>query len=222
MSQRRSRSANIVKAIASFERTLVSGDSPLDRYLYRDDKSGMSAAALRGMTAFFSKRLRCGECHGSFNLSGPVDFDGATKAGELVFHNTGLYDVDGHGAYPSIDRGLFDITARKSDMGRFRAPTLRNVAVTAPYMHDGSVATLEERRHSLRDRRKAEPVPQRSGPGVPGVGRREGRPDRIPRKPDGSAVSIESCVFGARRVPKPQAKSANERPNQHGGSGTSQ
>ena len=86
------------------------------------------------------------ECHGSFNLSGPVDFEGARQAGSdvaLVFHNTGLYDVDGRGAYPAIDRGLFDLTERKADMGRFRAPTLRNIAVTAPYMHDGSVATLE-------------------------------------------------------------------------------
>ena len=137
---------NIVKAIAAFERTLVSGDSPLDRYLYRDDRRAMSAPALRGMKAFFSRRLRCGECHGSFNLSGPVDFEGAVKADAsvtLVFHNTGLYDVDGRGAYPAIDRGLFDLTERKADMGRFRAPTLRNIAVTAPYMHDGSVRTLE-------------------------------------------------------------------------------
>ena len=138
--------ANIVKAIGAFERTIVSGGSPLDRYLYRDDKNAMSAPALRGMKAFFSNRLRCGECHGSFNLSGPVNFAGALKPDEtltLVFHNTGLYDVDGRGAYPAIDRGLFDITRRKADMGRFRAPTLRNIAVTAPYMHDGSIATLE-------------------------------------------------------------------------------
>ena len=137
---------NIVKAIATFERTLVSGDSPLDRYLYRDDKGAMSATALRGMSSFFSSRLRCAECHGSFNLSGPVDFEGAeTTKGTipLVFHNTGLYDVDGKGSYPRSDRGLFDITHRTADMGRFRAPTLRNIAVTAPYMHDGSVPTLE-------------------------------------------------------------------------------
>ncbi len=137
---------NIVKAIAAFERTLVSGDSPLDRYLYRDDKTAMSASALRGMASFFSSRFRCAECHGSFNLSGPVDFDGAETVNgtiPLVFHNTGLYDVDGRGGYPPTDRGLFDITHRAADMGRFRAPTLRNIAVTAPYMHDGSIPTLE-------------------------------------------------------------------------------
>jgi cytochrome c peroxidase len=137
---------NIVKAIAAFERTLLSGDSPFDRYLYRDDRSGMSPAALRGMKLFFSDRLRCGECHGSFNLSGPVTFAGRTAAdekGDLLFHNTGLHDVDGDGAYPASDRGLFDRTKRPADMGRFRAPTLRNIAVTGPYMHDGTVPSLE-------------------------------------------------------------------------------
>jgi cytochrome c peroxidase len=138
--------ANIVKAIAAFERTLLSGDSPFDRYLYRDDKSGMSAPALRGLALFSSSRLRCAECHASFNLSGPVDFEGAETTNgtiPLVFHNTGLYDVDGRGAYPASDRGLLDVTRVAADMGRFRAPTLRNVAVTAPYMHDGSVPTLD-------------------------------------------------------------------------------
>jgi cytochrome c peroxidase len=134
--------ARIVKAIAAFERTLLSGDSPFDRYLYRDDRTGMPAAAQRGMKLFFSDRLRCAECHGTFNLSGPVNAEGIEKL-EMLFHNTGLYDVDGRGGYPALDRGLFDLTRRPADMGRFRAPTLRNVAVTAPYMHDGSVPTLE-------------------------------------------------------------------------------
>ncbi len=61
-----------------------------------------------------------------------------------TFHNTGLYNVDGHGGYPAIDRGLFDTTHVPADMGKFRAPTLRNIAVTAPYMHDGSIPTLGE------------------------------------------------------------------------------
>jgi cytochrome c peroxidase len=132
---------NIVKAIASFERTLVSADSPFDRYLYRDDKSAMSAAALRGKDLFFSDTLRCSECHASFNLSGPVTFERAAAI-EALFHNTGLYNVNGRGAYPRSDRGLIDRTHQAPDMGRFRAPTLRNIAVTAPYMHDGSIGTL--------------------------------------------------------------------------------
>jgi cytochrome c peroxidase len=134
--------SNIVKAIAAFERTIVSGDSPLDRYLYRDDHSALSPAAVRGMALFFSKRLQCSDCHGGFNLSGTVVFEGSSQA-EPMFHNTGLYDVDGAGSYPPTDRGLIDKTGRPADMGRFRVPTLRNIAVTAPYMHDGSVPTLE-------------------------------------------------------------------------------
>lgn len=131
-----------IKAIASFERTIVSGNSALDRYLYRDDRTALTEPALRGMRLFFSARLSCAECHGGFNLSGPSDHVGAMPV-ELKFHNTALYDVDGHGSYPAIDRGLIDLTRVDDDMGRFRAPTLRNIALTAPYMHDGSVPTLE-------------------------------------------------------------------------------
>ncbi|MEN3339464.1 MAG: cytochrome c peroxidase [Acidobacteriota bacterium] len=132
---------NIVKAIASFERTLTSAGSPFDRYLYRDERDALTPGAIRGMGLFFSNRLRCGQCHSGFNLSGPTQHD-ADVAGP-TFHNTGLYNVDGGGSYPAIDRGMFDVTHQRADMGRFRAPTLRNIAVTAPYMHDGSIPTLE-------------------------------------------------------------------------------
>jgi cytochrome c peroxidase len=157
---------NIVKAIASFERTLVSGESALDRYLYRDDKSAMSADALEGMKLYFSPQLRCADCHASFNLSGPVTFHGAKEA-TLVFHNTGLYDVDGRGAYPLSDRGLIDLTRRPQDMGRFRAPTLRNIAVTAPYMHDGSVATLDAALDHYASGGKQSPLRSESVRGFP-------------------------------------------------------
>ena len=133
----------IVKAIASFERTMISAGSPLDRYLYRDDRTALSAAAQRGMALFFSDRLLCAQCHAGFNLSGPTVHDGSADSAP-TFHNTGLFNVDGRGAYPASDRGVFDATHAAADMGRFRAPTLRNVAVTAPYMHDGSIATLAE------------------------------------------------------------------------------
>lgn len=133
---------NVFKAIAAFERTLVSANSPLDRYLYRDDRTALTTEGERGMALFFSDRLACARCHSGFNLSGPTDHEGSTPVAP-TFHNTGLYNVDGRGAYPAIDRGLFDLTHVPADMGRFRAPTLRNIAVSAPYMHDGSVPTLE-------------------------------------------------------------------------------
>lgn len=134
---------NIILAIASFERTLISGTSPYDRFVYWDDREVFPAAARRGMELFFSKNLRCSECHSGFNFSGPVVYDEGPSA-DPVFHNTALYDLDGRGAYPMDNQGLYEHTGNRGDMGRFRAPTLRNIALTAPYMHDGSIPSLEE------------------------------------------------------------------------------
>ncbi|WP_437596576.1 MbnH family di-heme enzyme [Sorangium sp. So ce590] len=135
--------ANITKAIAAFERSLLSYRSPYDRYRYDGDPSGMPDAALRGMDLFFSEKLECFHCHGGFNLSDSVQHDGTTFT-EVMFHNTGLYNIGGSGDYPEGNAGVYEISGNEADMGRFRAPTLRNIALTAPYMHDGSVATLEE------------------------------------------------------------------------------
>ncbi len=134
----------ITHALAAFQRTLISGNAPYDRLLYHDERDALSPHAKRGMRLFFSKQLRCAECHGGFTFSGPIVFDleGEAVAVPTAFHNTGLYNL-GAGAYPETDPGLFHHTAAPEDMGRFRAPTLRNIAVTAPYMHDGSVATLD-------------------------------------------------------------------------------
>lgn len=132
---------NIVRAIACFERTLISGNSPYDRYTH-GDSTAISDAAKRGLTLFFSERLECFHCHGSFNFADAVDHAKLAEP-ERAFHNTGLYNIDGKGAYPDSDRGLYKLTAKPDDMGRFKAPTLRNIAVTAPYMHDGSIATLD-------------------------------------------------------------------------------
>ncbi|MFK7984802.1 MAG: MbnH family di-heme enzyme [Sandaracinaceae bacterium] len=132
-----------VKAIASFERTLLSGDSAYDRFIYQGDDTALSDAARRGLELFNSERLECFHCHGGFNFSDGVRHDG-TQIEEVGFHNTGLYNVDGRGGYPAPNRGLLEITEARADMGRFRSPTLRNIALTAPYMHDGSIATLDE------------------------------------------------------------------------------
>jgi len=134
--------ANVTRALAAFERTLISGNAPYDRFT-RGETNALSAEAQRGMDLFFSERLECFHCHGGFTFSDAVDHAGLPEPAR-AFHNTGLYNVDGHGAYPASDRGLYELTGKPADMGRFRAPTLRNIAVTAPYMHDGSAATLEE------------------------------------------------------------------------------
>jgi cytochrome c peroxidase len=134
---------HIVKAIAAFERTLISGRSPFDRYVFDDDREAMPESAKRGMALFYSARVGCAQCHSGLNFSGPMVFEGHA-VNEASFANTGLYDTDGRGSYPQSDRGLIEVTHRAADMGKFRVPTLRNVALTAPYMHDGSLSSLEE------------------------------------------------------------------------------
>jgi cytochrome c peroxidase len=135
--------ANVTRAIAAYQRTLISGDSPYDRYKRGGPPGAFSESARRGEGLFFSDRLECFHCHGGFTFSQTVDYEG--KAGpDVEFHTTGLYNVDGRGAYPAGNTGLFEVTRRPQDMGRFKPPTLRNIARTAPYMHDGSIATLDE------------------------------------------------------------------------------
>lgn len=131
-----------IRALAAFVRTLISGSSAYDRLVYLDER-GLSSSAVRGMRLFFSERLQCAKCHGGFNLSGPVRTRGLHDA-TGVFHNTGLYNLEGRGLYPPGNVGLRAFTGRVEDTGRFRAPTLRNIELTAPYMHDGSIATLKE------------------------------------------------------------------------------
>ena len=133
---------NIVKAIAAFERSIVSARSPYDRYHFDRDEAAISDAAKRGEVLFHSRPLSCFTCHGGIHFTNAM---GTPRRGmELQLHNTGLYNVPGPPSYPKGNAGLFEITGKAEDAGKFKAPTLRNIAVTAPYMHDGSVATLDE------------------------------------------------------------------------------
>lgn len=116
---------DLAKAIASFERTIVADDTPYDAYL-RGDKSGMSESAVRGMELFEGK-AGCAKCH-----SGPAFSDSG-------YHNLGV----GYSGGKYKDVGRYDVTKDPKDMGKFLTQRLRNVALTPPYMHDGSVATLE-------------------------------------------------------------------------------
>ncbi len=115
----------IAQAIASFERTVLSGNSAWDRHVARD-ATALSPAAVRGLELFEGKAL-CTRCHVGFNLT-----DG-------LFHNLGV----GMTA-EKPDLGRFGVTKDKQDTGAFKTPTLRDIQRTAPYMHDGSMATLEE------------------------------------------------------------------------------
>ena len=108
---------NLIKAIATFERTLIYGNSPFDHYVFGGDHAAISPQAKRGMELFYSPRAGCGACHSGLNFAGNWrDSQGVTGKPGLADNGT-------------ADRPM-------------RVPTLRNVAVTAPYMHDGRFATL--------------------------------------------------------------------------------
>lgn len=134
---------NVVAALSSFVRTLISGNSPYDRYVYQGDRTTLSESALRGMNLFLGEKFECHHCHGGFNFTASTIHANSTFI-ERPFFNTGLFNINGEGAYPPDNQGIYEITGNPDDMGRFRPPSLRNIELTAPYMHDGSIATLEE------------------------------------------------------------------------------
>jgi cytochrome c peroxidase len=132
---------HIKQSIASFQRSLISANSRYDQQL--QGQASLSPQEQRGLRLFFGEKAECFHCHGSVNFNDQL-VHAATRVLETPFHNTGLFNLDGSGAFPEPNRGLFELTGIPSDMGRFRAPSLRNVEKTAPYMHDGSMATLED------------------------------------------------------------------------------
>ncbi len=115
----------IAQAIAAYERTVVSGDSPFDRY-QAGDKDALSASAVRGMELFNGK-ANCKTCHTGFNFT------------DETYQDIGV-GMD----KPKPDLGRYDVTKKEEDKGKFKTPTLRNIVQTAPYMHDGSETTLLE------------------------------------------------------------------------------
>jgi|688.fasta_scaffold01077_11 cytochrome c peroxidase len=119
------KAADVAKAIAAFERTVLSGDAPYDRFK-AGDTAALSGEAQQGMKLFFG-RANCSACH-----SGPNFSDNA-------FHNIGV-GMD----KPEVDKGREELSKLKGDRGSFKTPTLREIARTAPYMHNGQLATLEE------------------------------------------------------------------------------
>lgn len=134
----------IVFALATFCRALVSASSPYDRY-QAGDKGALTEQQRRGLALFNGERLECFHCHSGVNLTSSYR-DSRTTEGNVrtPFFNTGLYNVGGQGDYPGHDQGLYGVTQNSNDRGRFRPQGLRNVALTAPYMHDGSIPTLAD------------------------------------------------------------------------------
>ncbi len=118
--------AGIAKAVAAFERTILTGDAPYDRFK-AGDKTALSASAQRGMTLFFGK-AHCSACHAGANFT------------DNGFHNIGV-GIDKNGK--ATDQGRYLVSNLPEDIGGFKTPTLRDLAKTGPYMHNGSLKTLE-------------------------------------------------------------------------------
>ncbi len=151
---------HVVKAIASFERTVISGDCSFDRFMYGGDKTALSESAQRGLELYRGK-ARCQECHAisekyaiftdnKFHNLG-VGFKKIQPRLREIVKEIRMAKQQGRELDESIltntevsELGRFVVTMKTSDLGAFKTPTLRNIAVTAPYMHDGSMATLEE------------------------------------------------------------------------------
>lgn len=124
------------KSIAAFERTVISGNSPFDRYYYGHDEKAMSPAAIRGFKVFSSAdKGNCTACH-------TIGKDYALFT-DNKFHNlgVGVLDIEGKNF---ADVGRYQVTKNDADRGAFKTPSLRNVALTAPYFHDGSMKTLKD------------------------------------------------------------------------------
>lgn len=113
----------ITRAISNFQRTLISGNSRFDQFKYQNKNDALSESEKRGMELFLGDKAKCSQCHSGFQLT------------NYNFENNGLYEV-------YEDDGRFHFTGTESDRNKFKVPTLRNIEVTSPYMHDGSMATL--------------------------------------------------------------------------------
>ncbi len=127
----------IIKALAEFCRTLVSKNSKYDLFT-NGNKEVFSKSEKKGMELFFSKKLNCTKCHGGKNFNTPNDNN--------YFQKNGFFKLEKRNVKVKheIDFGLFNITKKERDKGKFKIPSLRNVAMTAPYMHDGSIASLNQ------------------------------------------------------------------------------
>ncbi len=124
----------VAAAIASFERTILSGNSPFDRYQYQGDKSALTPAQIRGLAVFLDPHKgNCASCH----TIGPQ----YALFTDNQFHNTG--EGVGEDNEQFSDQGHYELTKENADRGAFKTPTLRDVAKSGPYMHDGKLKTLK-------------------------------------------------------------------------------
>jgi cytochrome c peroxidase len=115
----------LTRAISLFQRTMISGNSPYDQYTFQGKSAALTNAERRGMDLFFDTKTKCSTCHSGFNFT------------NYSFQNNGLDSI-------YKDQGRFRFSNDSADLAKFKVPSLRNVALTAPYMHDGRFSSLEE------------------------------------------------------------------------------
>lgn len=115
----------ITRSISNFQRELISGNSLFDQFEYQNRTNALNESAKKGYDLFFSSKTNCSECHSGFQFT------------NFAFENNGLYEE-------YLDPGRYHLTGDSLDLSKFKVPTLRNVELSAPYMHDGSIANLEE------------------------------------------------------------------------------
>jgi cytochrome c peroxidase len=115
----------LMRAVAAFERTLISGNSPFDQFFYQNKPDAMSQEAKRGWEVFSSEKANCTSCHPAPLFS------------DFSIQNIGLENYEN-------DLGLYRKTVDSADIGKFKVPSLRNIALTAPYMHDGGIPSLDQ------------------------------------------------------------------------------
>jgi cytochrome c peroxidase len=132
---------HVEQALFAYELLIIGGNTPYDRYLL-GDREALSADQQAGMALFYSERTGCGGCHGGLFFDLPATPDGTPIAEMPEYLNIGLYNIDGAGGLPPDETGLHARTGDPSDMGRFRVPSLRGVAETGPWAHDGSYGAL--------------------------------------------------------------------------------
>ena len=197
---------NVLRALGAFQRTLISGNSPFDRY-QAGDQSAISESAKRGFAMTGTEKFECFHCHAGFNMQDSVNFVGKGFV-ESLFHNTALYNIDGLGAYPAPNTGIREVTQDPADMGRFRAAHLAqrlgHRAVHARRKHRDagrSARSLRRgrahhsRRSAQRRRRQRQSVQERLHGRIRDVGSRARRPARLPREPHRRGISDEPEVL---------------------------
>ena len=131
---------NAIHAIAAFTYSIVDGQSDYDRWL--QGEITLSPEAEQGKALFFGDKMKCGACHGGLFFDQPDPLLTNTDARHGYF-NTGLYNIDGDGSYPPHAQGLIAQSNLPEDMGKFRTPSLRNLSLTKPWLHDGTAFTLD-------------------------------------------------------------------------------